>query len=90
MQAPARRATHGWESLSPAESRIVGLVAQGLSNPQIGDRLFLSRRTVQTHVSHVLTKLGVRSRVEITRIYIEHQRAAGGAPVGQGMHRPRR
>jgi DNA-binding CsgD family transcriptional regulator len=72
-QPVARRADHGWESLSPTETRIAAFVAQGLSNPQIGERLFLSRRTVQTHVSHILTKLDVRSRVEITRLVVEQQ-----------------
>jgi DNA-binding NarL/FixJ family response regulator len=65
-----RRARHGWESLTPAEQRITELVVQGLSNQQIGEQLFLSRRTVSTHVSHVLAKLGVRSRTDITRVAV--------------------
>ncbi|HKA83397.1 MAG TPA: helix-turn-helix transcriptional regulator, partial [Acidimicrobiales bacterium] len=55
----------GWNSLTPTELQIVGLVAQGLTNPQIGDRLFISKRTVQTHLSHVFTKLGVSTRAEL-------------------------
>lgn len=62
-----RRATTGWEALTPAESRVAMLVARGMSNPDIADELFLSRRTVQTHVSNILAKLGLRSRVEIMR-----------------------
>jgi len=62
-----RRATTGWEALTPAESRIAALVARGMSNPDIADELFLSRRTVQTHVSNILAKLRLRSRVEIMR-----------------------
>jgi DNA-binding CsgD family transcriptional regulator len=62
-----RRSQQGWNSLTPTEVKVVGLVAQGLSNPQIADRLFLSRRTVQTHVSHVLAKLELHSRTEIAR-----------------------
>lgn len=66
-RATHRRARTGWESLTRTEVRIAGLVAQGLSNPAIAAELFLSRRTVQTHVSHIMTKLGLRSRVDIAR-----------------------
>ncbi|HEX2355745.1 MAG TPA: AAA family ATPase [Micromonosporaceae bacterium] len=62
-----RRADHGWESLTPTELKIVELVAQGMSNPEIARHLFLSRRTVQTHVSHVLAKLNLHSRIDIAR-----------------------
>ena len=47
--------------------KVVDLVARGMSNPSIAAQLFLSRRTVQTHVSHILAKLKVRSRVDIIR-----------------------
>jgi DNA-binding CsgD family transcriptional regulator len=59
------RATCGWEALTETEVRVVGLVAEGLSNPEIAERMFISRRTVQTHVSHALAKVGLRSRVEL-------------------------
>ena len=62
-----RRASSGWDSLTPAEAKIAGLVEEGLSNPEIAGRLLLSRRTVATHVSHILKKLGVHSRTEIAR-----------------------
>jgi DNA-binding CsgD family transcriptional regulator len=62
------RPTTGWHSLTRSEIRIAHLVAQGQSNPQIADDLCLSRRTVETHVSHILTKLGVRSRVDIVGV----------------------
>jgi DNA-binding CsgD family transcriptional regulator len=62
-----RRSQQGWTSLTPTEVKVVGLVAQGMSNPQIAEKLFLSRRTVQTHVSHILTKLELHSRTEIAR-----------------------
>ena len=65
--AKHRRAAYGWESLTPTEVTIVDLVAQGLSNPQIAGQLFLSRRTVQGHVSHILAKLELRSRMDIAR-----------------------
>jgi DNA-binding CsgD family transcriptional regulator len=60
-----KRPSGGWDSLSPAELRVVQLVAEGLTNPQIGERLFISRRTVQAHLSHVFAKLGVASRAEL-------------------------
>ena len=66
-RANHRRARSGWESLTHTEVRIARLVARGLSNPAIAGELFLSRRTVQTHVSHILVKLGLRSRIDIAR-----------------------
>jgi DNA-binding CsgD family transcriptional regulator len=62
-----RQAQSGWDSLTPAESKIAALVEDGLSNPEIAARLLLSRRTVATHVSHILKKLGVHSRTDIAR-----------------------
>ena len=44
---------------------IAGLVAEGLSNPQIGQRLFISRRTVQTHLGHVFAKLDISARAQL-------------------------
>ncbi len=55
----------GWENLTKAEAKVAELVAEGLSNPDIARRLFISRRTVQSHVSHALEKLGLSSRVEL-------------------------
>jgi DNA-binding CsgD family transcriptional regulator len=62
-----KRATYGWEALTPTELKIAGFVAEGLSTPAIAQRLYLSRRTVQTHISHIITKLGLRCRVDIAR-----------------------
>jgi DNA-binding NarL/FixJ family response regulator len=62
-----RRATSGWEALTPTEQRVASLVAQGRSNPDIAAEMLLSRRTVQTHVSNILAKLGLGSRIEIAR-----------------------
>jgi DNA-binding NarL/FixJ family response regulator len=61
------RARQGWDSLTPTESKVVELVAGGMSNPQIAGHLFLSRRTVQTHVSHILAKLNLHSRTDVAR-----------------------
>jgi DNA-binding CsgD family transcriptional regulator len=62
-----RRPDRGWESLTPTEAKVTALVAEGLSNPQIAERLYVSRHTVHTHVSHILEKLGLASRVELAR-----------------------
>ena len=64
---PHRDADHGWAALTATEARIAALVRDGLTNREIGTRLFVSPRTVQTHVSHILQKTGLRSRVEIAR-----------------------
>jgi DNA-binding CsgD family transcriptional regulator/tetratricopeptide (TPR) repeat protein len=62
-----RRARSGWGSLTPTEIRVAAFVEEGLSNPEIAARLLLSPRTVATHVSHILKKLGVQSRIDIAR-----------------------
>ena len=62
-----RQARSGWDSLTPTETKIAALVEEGLSNPEIAARLLLSRRTVATHVSHILKKLDVHSRTDIAR-----------------------
>ena len=67
VRGARRRPSTGWEALTPAESKIAELVGAGQSNPDIAAALFLSRSTVQTHVSHILAKLGAHSRIEIAR-----------------------
>jgi DNA-binding CsgD family transcriptional regulator len=59
------RPSSGWASLTPTEAKVAELVANGLSNPEIAERMFVSRHTVHTHVSHILAKLGLGSRVEL-------------------------
>ncbi len=59
------RAQSRWQSLTPSERAVVYLVAEGLSNPQIGQRLYVSRRTVQTHLAHVFAKLHITSRAQL-------------------------
>ena len=62
---PRTRPASGWESLTRTEGRIARHVATGATNPEIAQTLCVSRRTVETHVSNVLTKLGLRSRTEL-------------------------
>ena len=68
-----RRAQSGWQSLTPSEQAVVDLVAEGLSNPQIGQRLYVSRRTVQTHLAHVFAKLHITSRAQLAAEAIRHR-----------------
>jgi DNA-binding CsgD family transcriptional regulator/tetratricopeptide (TPR) repeat protein len=63
-----QRPQSGWESLTPTEGTVADLVAEGLSNPQIAERLFVSRRTVQTHVGHIFTKLDIASRAQLAAL----------------------
>ncbi len=70
--AYSERPVSGWGALTPTEVKVAGLVAGGRSNPDIAAELFLSRNTVQTHVSHILAKLGARSRVEIAAEALRH------------------
>jgi DNA-binding CsgD family transcriptional regulator len=62
-----RRPSSGWEALTKAEVRVVELAGAGLTNPQIAQRLFISRHTVKTHLGHAFQKLGVSSRLELVR-----------------------
>lgn len=60
-------------ALSPAERRIAELVSVGHNNPEIAEALFISRRTVESHLSHVYTKLNIRSRVDLAVLTTANQ-----------------
>jgi DNA-binding CsgD family transcriptional regulator len=62
-----RRATSGWASLTRTELDVVKLVSAGLGNKDVAARLFVSPRTVQAHLTHVYTKLGLTSRVQLAQ-----------------------
>jgi DNA-binding CsgD family transcriptional regulator len=66
------RPSTGWASLTPTELDVVRLVAEGLTNPEIGSRLFISRATVKTHLSHVYAKLDVSNRTELAALASAH------------------
>jgi DNA-binding CsgD family transcriptional regulator len=67
----------GWPSLTPAELDVTRLVVEGLANKEIAQRLFVSPRTVQTHLTHVYAKLDVSSRTQLARVAQRHLGAAG-------------
>jgi DNA-binding CsgD family transcriptional regulator len=64
----ARRPGRGWAAMTDSELAVARLVAQGLSNREVAERLFVSPHTVNSHLRHVFTKLGVNSRAELTRL----------------------
>ena len=67
-----KRPSSGWGSLTPTELDVVRLVSEGLANKEIATRLFISPRTVQTHLTHVYTKLGLTSRVQLAQEAAKH------------------
>jgi DNA-binding CsgD family transcriptional regulator len=62
-----KRPSSGWGSLTPMEHDVVRLVREGLGNKDIAARLFVSPRTVQSHLTHVYAKLGLTSRVQLVQ-----------------------
>jgi DNA-binding CsgD family transcriptional regulator len=67
-----KRPSSGWASLTPTERQVVQLVSEGLANNDIATRLFVSPRTVQSHLTHVYTKLGLASRVQLAQEAARH------------------
>jgi pimeloyl-ACP methyl ester carboxylesterase/DNA-binding CsgD family transcriptional regulator len=71
-----RRGGPAWgpASLTRRERRVVDLAVHGYSAREIGERLLISERTVETHIAHVYRKLGVASRLELARVAADHAR----------------
>jgi DNA-binding CsgD family transcriptional regulator len=67
----SERPASGWESLTATELSISALCSEGLTNPQIADRLFLSRHTVDFHLRQIFRKLDINSRVTLTRLQLK-------------------
>jgi len=67
------RETTGWGALTAAELAVSDLAAEGMTNKQIAEKLFISPHTVNTHLRHVFEKLGLRSRLALSKA-AEHQR----------------
>ncbi len=79
------RPSSGWASLTPTEVEVVRLATDGLTNPEIAARLFMSRNTVKTHLSHVYAKLGVNNRTELaTAATARESRPTGAADELRG------
>ncbi len=70
-----KRPAGGWESLTPTEVAVTEHAADGLTNPEIGERMFISRGTVKIHLSHVYSKLEVRNRSELAALVARRARA---------------
>jgi DNA-binding CsgD family transcriptional regulator len=79
VRGPAAGEEAGLGSLTVREREIAELVTERLTNPQIADKLFLSKKTVESHVRNLFVKLGVKSRVEIARM-IERERREPAHP----------
>ena len=67
-----KRPASGWESLTPTERDVVRHAADGLGNKDIGERMFISPRTVQTHLTHIYAKLGLTSRIQLVQESARH------------------
>ncbi len=71
-----RRPTLGWAALTESELAVVRLVANGLTNREVAERLFISPHTASGHLRHAFEKLGINSRVALTRIAAQHPEPA--------------
>jgi DNA-binding CsgD family transcriptional regulator len=67
-----KRPSSGWGSLTPTELDVVRLVGEGLPNKDIATRLFVSPRTIQSHLRHVYGKLDVTTRVQLAKEAVGH------------------
>lgn len=74
-----QRPDTGWDSLTSTEEQVTGLVALGLTNRQVAAEMFISTHTVAFHLRQVFRKLAIRSRVELARLAVEHERTPDSA-----------
>jgi DNA-binding CsgD family transcriptional regulator len=78
--ATAEKPVKGWAAMTKSELAVAQLVANGLTNRQVAERLFLSPHTVNTHLREVFSKLGVNSRVDLARLATEHSNKLARRP----------
>jgi DNA-binding CsgD family transcriptional regulator len=71
--ATERRPAQGWAALTSSELSVVRLVADGLTNREVAERLYISPHTVSGHLRHAFEKLSISSRVALSRLALEHQ-----------------
>jgi DNA-binding NarL/FixJ family response regulator len=76
LGAPIRTGPKGIGTLTKREAEVLQLIGAGLSNPEIGDRLYITRKTVETHVGNLLSKLGLRNRAEAAA-FVAREKSAG-------------
>lgn len=74
-RGPRRRPSGGWRSLTPTEVKVAELAAEGRTNRQIAERMFISPETVKTHVAHIFRKLDAHNRAELTAQVLRRDRA---------------
>jgi DNA-binding NarL/FixJ family response regulator len=74
--------------LTQREQEVLGLLGQGLTNPEIGRRLHMSRKTAAHHVSRILAKLGARNRAEAAAVAAAAARQTPQAPTSQNPQNP--
>ena len=86
----AERASAGWDSLTETERVTSELVAQGLSNQQAADRMYVSVHTIAFHLRQIFRKLSIGSRVELARIVMEQQEHGSGLGPARSPGRRRR
>jgi DNA-binding NarL/FixJ family response regulator len=76
---PRRVMLSGVDALTPSERRVAGMAAEGLSNREIAQALFVALRTVETHMSNAFQKLGVSSRTQLATALVKHELPAVAA-----------
>jgi DNA-binding CsgD family transcriptional regulator/DNA-binding Lrp family transcriptional regulator len=81
--ATAEKPVTGWAAMTKSELAVAELVANGLTNREIAERLFVSPHTVNTHLRHVFAKLQVHSRVDLTRLSTERN-SDDAPPIARG------
>jgi DNA-binding CsgD family transcriptional regulator len=79
--SPADRPVTGWESLTETERATSELVAQGLNNQQVANRMYISVHTIAFHLRQIFRKLNISSRVELTRVVLEQPQQPDPAEI---------